>query len=368
MTRSSHSRIDSTMKIAVVLSVVAVAVATQDKIWPSVFRSLERTSTASVAVTVDDLNVQKDPTVFDWAKCNGLENELVLLCNDLIKEEIKSLAALPGVQKITTIADSSAKCRPKITSKPITTEATPTTTEATPTTTEATPTTTEATPTTTEAAPTTTEAAPTTTEASPTTTEATPTSTEAAPITTEATPTTTEAAPTTTEAAPTTTEATPTTTEATPTTTEATSTLSVCEKPVDGVDYYGHDIKFTQRSNSDDCCADCDNTPGCVVYVWTPWNDGTCFLKWHVGKSAPYWGAKAAKVTKSVGSCQAAQANVDYYGNDIARISGDKDDCCGLCLTADNCVGYSHYQGHCYLKGELGNPSAKEGATSGIRN
>ncbi|RHZ34373.1 hypothetical protein DYB37_013510, partial [Aphanomyces astaci] len=173
MTRSSHSRIDSTMKIAVVLSVVAVAVATQDKIWPSVFRSLERTSTASVAVTVDDLNVQKDPTVFDWAKCNGLENELVLLCNDLIKEEIKSLAALPGVQKITTIADSATPRPPHITLKPTTTTHCPPNITPKPTTT-------------------------------------------------------------------------------TPTTTK----LSVCDKPVDGVDYYGNDIACIS-ADKDDCCVLC---------------------------------------------------------------------------------------------------------------
>ncbi|RHZ00666.1 hypothetical protein DYB35_013223 [Aphanomyces astaci] len=146
------------------------------------------------------------------------------------------------------------------------------------------------------------------------------------------------------------------------------ATPSACDKPVEDVDFEGNDIKFTQRSNSDDCCDDCAKTPGCVVYVWTPWEDGTCFLKWKAGKSVHKWGAKAAKVANSVGSCQAAQANVDYNGNDIDRIYADKDDCCALCLKADNCKGYSHYQGYCYLKGELGNASYKEGVTSGVRD
>ncbi|RHZ23644.1 hypothetical protein DYB37_010775 [Aphanomyces astaci] len=460
------------MKTAFVLSIVAVATAAQDKIWPSVLRSIQQTSTASVAVTIDDLNAQKDSSVFDWAKCKGLENEPVLLCNDLTKEEINSLAALPNVQKITNVADSSAPCPLNITPKPADT---PTTTAET-------------------------------INPCPPNITPKPTTTAAAPITTSAAPTTTAAAP------------------------------SACDKPVEGIDYDGKDIKSTKRSNSDDCCNDCaktpgcvlyvwtnwnsgtcflkskagksilkwgakagkvtkpakvikpagscevtqDNmdyegnditstqhsnsddccddcakTPGCVLYVWTQWNDGTCFLKSSAGNSVPKWGVKAAKVTKPAkvikpagscevtqdnvdyegnditstqrsnsddccddcaktpgcvlyvwtnwnsgtcflkskagksilkwgakagkvtkpakvikpaGSCKAAQDNVDYNGNDIARISADKEDCCALCVKAENCVGYSHYEGHCYLKGKLGYASKKEGVTSGVRD
>ncbi|RHZ33232.1 hypothetical protein DYB37_013290, partial [Aphanomyces astaci] len=93
-----------------------------------------------------------------------------------------------------------------------------------------------------------------------------------------------------------TTAVTPTTTKATPTPT--TTKPSVCDKPVDGVDYYGNDIKFTRRSNSNDCCDDCANTPDCVVYVWTPWEGGTCFLKSIVGTPSLYKDAKAAKLTQ----------------------------------------------------------------------
>ncbi|KAF0712333.1 hypothetical protein AaE_012052, partial [Aphanomyces astaci] len=237
------------MKTAFVLSIVAVATAAQDKIWPSVLRSIQQTSTASVAVTIDDLNAQKDSSVFDWAKCKGLENEPVLLCNDLTKEEINSLAALPNVQKITNVADSSAPCPLNITPKPTTTAAAP--------------------------------------------------------------------------------------------------TPSACDKPVEGIDYDGKDIKSTKRSNSDDCCNDCANTPGCVLYVWTQWNDGTCFLKSSAGNSVPKWGVKAAKVTKPAkvikpaGSCEAAQDNVDYDGNDIKSTKrSNSNDCCDDCANTPGCVVY----------------------------
>ncbi|ETV97616.1 hypothetical protein H310_09512 [Aphanomyces invadans] len=157
----------------------------------------------------------------------------------------------------------------------------------------------------------------------------------------------------------------PTTTMATPAPT--TVKPSVCEKAVDGIDYFGNDIKSTQRQNHEDCCDDCSKTLGCVAYVWTPWNDGTCFLKWKAGATAPYWGAKAAKVKNPVGSCEKPQPNTDYYGNDIARIPADAEDCCSLCLTNDNCAGYSHYHGICYLKSKLSSATAKDGVTSGVR-
>ncbi|RHY99595.1 hypothetical protein DYB35_012799 [Aphanomyces astaci] len=339
------------MKTAFVLSIVAVATAAQDKIWPSVLRSIQQTSTASVAVTIDDLNAQKDSSVFDWAKCKGLENEPVLLCNDLTKEEINSLAALPNVQKITNVADSSAPCPLNITPKPTTTAAAPT--------------------------PSACDKPVEGIDYDGNDIKSTKRSNsddccndcvntpgcvlyvwtkwndgtcflkssagnsvpkwgvKAAKVTKPA---------------------------------KVIKPAGSCEAAQDNVDYDGNDIKSTKRSNSDDCCDDCAKTPGCVVYVWAPWNDGTCFLKSKACKSVLKWGVKSAKITKSAGSCQAAQANVDYNGKDIARISAEKDHCCALCLEADSCVGYSHYEGNCYLKGELGDASTKEGVTSGVRD
>ncbi|RHY47904.1 hypothetical protein DYB30_011599, partial [Aphanomyces astaci] len=146
--------------------------------------------------------------------------------------------------------------------------------------------------------PSTAGADPTINAADTTTTAADPTITGTDPTTTGTDPTTTGTDPTTTGTDATTTAADPVTNAADPTNTTAVATPSVCEKPVDDVDYYGNDIKFTRRSNSNDCCDDCANTPDCVVYVWTPWEGGTCFLKSIVGKSSPYKDAKAAKLAQ----------------------------------------------------------------------
>ncbi|KAG9402833.1 hypothetical protein AC1031_006376 [Aphanomyces cochlioides] len=114
----------------------------------------------------------------------------------------------------------------------------------------------------------------------------------------------------------------PTTTRK-PTTTPAPIQPSQCAAVVDNVDYPGNDIAQTNRVNHNDCCADCAKTPGCVVYVWTSWNDGTCFLKSKVGQPAAYEGAKAAVQNR----CNAPQANTDYYGNDMDNIAGSKESC-----------------------------------------
>ncbi|RHY49028.1 hypothetical protein DYB38_013433, partial [Aphanomyces astaci] len=114
----------------------------------------------------------------------------------------------------------------------------------------------------------------------------------------------------------------------------AAATPSACDKPVEDVDYEGNDIKFTQRSNSDDCCDDCTKTPGCVAYVWTAWNDGTCFLKSNADKSVPKKGAKAAKVA-----------------NDCTKTPG----CVAYVWTAWN-------DGTCFLKSNADKSVPKKGA------
>ncbi|KAF0683194.1 Aste57867_24737 [Aphanomyces stellatus] len=40
--------------------------------------------------------------------------------------------------------------------------------------------------------------------------------------------------------------------------------------------YPGNNIGQTQQANPSDCCADCQNTPGCLLYRWT---NGVCYLK-----------------------------------------------------------------------------------------
>ncbi|KAH9112569.1 hypothetical protein AeMF1_013108, partial [Aphanomyces euteiches] len=116
-----------------------------------------------------------------------------------------------------------------------------------------------------------------------------------------------------------------------------------CSKTTKDLDFPGNDIDQTNRQNPDDCCADCAKTPGCTAYVWTPWNDGTCFLKSKLDNPTPYKGARAS----SQKLCKQPQANTDYFGHDIDNLAGSPEDCCAFCRARDDCVGYTHYEGIC---------------------
>ncbi|KAF0704888.1 Aste57867_7219 [Aphanomyces stellatus] len=63
-----------------------------------------------------------------------------------------------------------------------------------------------------------------------------------------------------------------------------------CSNVQDNTDYYGNDMATTRHGVAEDCCADCTNTPGCVVSVWFK---GTCYLKNKVGKASQVSGARA---------------------------------------------------------------------------
>ncbi|KAF0693822.1 Aste57867_15242 [Aphanomyces stellatus] len=261
-------------------------------------------------------------------------------------------------------AVTTTPCPTDITPKPTAVTTTPCPTDVTPK-----PTTVTTTPCPTDYTP-----KPTTVTTTPCPTDVTPkpTSTTLSPVATTTTvkPTTTSSKPTTTTSTPTTTFSKPTTTTPKPTTTTSKPTTgapSQCSAPVDGVDYYGHDIKSVSCATADVCCDECATTSGCVAYVWTPWQDGTCFLKWKVGKTTPYWGAIAAQKPYNGPTCDAPESNVDYFGNDLEAVEANVDDCCALCLTHDDCQGYSHFDGVCYLKSELGYATKKEGVVSAVR-
>ncbi|CAK4646283.1 unnamed protein product, partial [Aphanomyces euteiches] len=96
-----------------------------------------------------------------------------------------------------------------------------------------------------------------------------------------------------------------------------------------GLDYPGNDIYQINRANYQDCCNDCSVVRGCVAYVWTSWNGGTCFLKSSLGDPTPYEGAVSAVAIATASppttppspasQCAKSIDNVDYPGNDIGQ-------------------------------------------------
>ncbi|RHZ14442.1 hypothetical protein DYB37_011695 [Aphanomyces astaci] len=216
------------------------------------------------------------------------------------------------------------------------------------------------------------------TTVSPTTTPTTTAPTTTAPTTTAPTTTTpTTTTPTTTApstTAPSTT-ATPTTT--TPTTTPSTTTVpstvapvpSKCSPIEDNTDYAGFDVASTSRANAADCCVDCDSIPGCKLFVWSPFNGGTCWLKSQVGTKVTSVGVKSAVLTSPVTTSAPpstpspslflpAKANYDFPGNDISYVSSRQfKDCCAECTSTYGCNFYvwtDYNSGTCWLKSKQG--------------
>ncbi|KDO26778.1 hypothetical protein SPRG_20580 [Saprolegnia parasitica CBS 223.65] len=141
-----------------------------------------------------------------------------------------------------------------------------------------------------------------------------------------------------------------------------------CPPMEHNTDYYGNDIASVPRKSADDCCADCRKTPGCKVYVWNLHNGGTCWLKSKKGTRSTYHGAMVGVVDAAPTTC-AIEANIDYYGNDVAAIPrASSDDCCGDCHATAGCsvwVWNRHNGGTCWLKSKKGNRSVYHGAIAG---
>ncbi|CAK4093297.1 unnamed protein product [Aphanomyces euteiches] len=160
---------------------------------------------------------------------------------------------------------------------------------------------------------------------------------------------------------------TPSQTTLAPTTTQQ---PSQCLTATEDVDYPGNDIAQTNRANHADCCNDCAKTVGCDLYVWTPWNGGTCFLKSSpntVGGDKPYPGARSARISQGQQSqCSDVVDGVDYPGNDLTETNrANHADCCNDCVATPGCAAYvwtSWNDGTCFLKSKAGDAQPKQGA------
>ncbi|ETW05550.1 hypothetical protein H310_03300 [Aphanomyces invadans] len=141
-------------------------------------------------------------------------------------------------------------------------------------------------------------------------------------------------------------------------------TSATCTPIEDNVDYFGNDIKSTSRASADACCADCDNTAGCKLFVWSNYNGGTCWLKHTQGVKSTVMGARAAKLVASP-TCAAPETNVDFVAQDIAEAPGAQAaDCCAACHANQACNAYSWFNGMCYLKGRRASTISKTGVVS----
>ncbi|RHY41802.1 hypothetical protein DYB34_012525 [Aphanomyces astaci] len=70
-------------------------------------------------------------------------------------------------------------------------------------------------------------------------------------------------------------------------------TATTCGTLEDDTYYIGGNLGSTRQAAAESCCADCENTPGCKLFVWTDHNGGTCRLKHIKGQRVTVVGARA---------------------------------------------------------------------------
>ncbi|EQC38104.1 hypothetical protein SDRG_04534 [Saprolegnia diclina VS20] len=142
---------------------------------------------------------------------------------------------------------------------------------------------------------------------------------------------------------------------------------SQCPAVEEHVDYWGNDVGRTARASASDCCADCEATPGCRLFVWNGHEGGTCWLKSEQGAKGFYFGAVSATLSP-VSDCNVVEDNVDYWGNDIGRTArATADNCCDDCKNTPGCQLYvwnDHEGGTCWLKNKKGAKTFSPGAKS----
>ncbi|CAK4085037.1 unnamed protein product [Aphanomyces euteiches] len=143
-----------------------------------------------------------------------------------------------------------------------------------------------------------------------------------------------------------------------------------CHSVQTDVDYYGFDLSQTSRKSADDCCGDCESTPGCKLFVWSDHNGGTCWLKHTKGKTSKSPGAKSGMLIDTAPFCGNLEWNVDYPGNDIDSTNrASADECCVDCKANSECklfVWTDFEGGTCWLKAAKGKKTTHSGAKSAV--
>ncbi|RHY85684.1 hypothetical protein DYB35_011649 [Aphanomyces astaci] len=138
--------------------------------------------------------------------------------------------------------------------------------------------------------------------------------------------------------------------------------LTACGTLEEDVDYDGPIITFTNQAKAESCCADCENTPGCKLFVWF---GGTCTLKSDKGDRVIVNGAKAGSLPTS-SACAPMELNGDYVGHDIGYTTQTSADaCCGDCQATFGCTLFVWFGGTCTLKSDKGDRVIVNGAKAG---
>jgi hypothetical protein len=120
-----------------------------------------------------------------------------------------------------------------------------------------------------------------------------------------------------------------------------------------GIDYEGNDMASVHASKAGDCCAACQQLPGCRAFTFTTHDGGTCWLKSAKGNMVIDLGAISAQLYLEEPTCGLEQ-DVEYIGNNIgSALAADAGECCSLCEGFGGCRAFTWNDfegGTCWFK------------------
>lgn len=139
-----------------------------------------------------------------------------------------------------------------------------------------------------------------------------------------------------------------------------------------GFDFVGHDVANGPGKDLNACKKLCQDRTDCKAFSWTDTNGGICWLKDGRGdvkvdanvKSSALWTAD------QISNLNVLQKDVDFFGNDIARVLGNTPaSCVNKCKDTIGCRAFSwngDNGGTCWLKSKRDNVISKAGVVSAI--
>ncbi|KAH9100109.1 hypothetical protein LEN26_016172 [Aphanomyces euteiches] len=125
------------------------------------------------------------------------------------------------------------------------------------------------------------------------------------------------------------------------------SAWASCNAILPDTDFLDNDLDSVSADSAENCCAPCQSNPLCTGFAFA---DGVCYLKF--GQLTRIAKAGVSAATTRPLQCLPWEANVDYFGNDVAKNPNitTPGECCDECAANPACKLYVVSVHGCSLK------------------
>lgn len=134
---------------------------------------------------------------------------------------------------------------------------------------------------------------------------------------------------------------------------------------VEGVDYFGNDIRSVKTPGRFKCAQECAEEPRCQFFTFNT-STKMCYLK-HSNANK----RNAAKGVSGSVDCifplrRCLQDRLDFYGNDVGHIRAENAEVCAIsCVAHSRCQHFTWTDGDCFMKDRRSQSRHGEGFVSG---